>query len=152
MLARDQEEIHEGDPDIVFRLRLFSKGRPVDLSVAERLTMVFERPNGSTFARTAQRTSSRLDGAMQYVTIGGELSPYGLWGVQGFARMPGESGLGKRTNIVRFRVYPNVQLEDTVTPDPVTFQLLVMPSTGTTEVFNVDVLLFQIIVLPPTLV
>jgi len=88
---------------------------------------------------------------MQYIVPGGELSPYGLWGVQGFARMPGESGLGKRSNIVRFRVYPNVQLEDAITPDPVIFQLITMPASGTTEVFHIDVLLFQIIVLPPTL-
>jgi hypothetical protein len=113
--------------------------------------MVFEKPDGSSFERTAQATGAAAPGAMQYVTKESDLVPYGLWGVQGFVRFPGESGRGKRTSVVRFRVYPNVRLEDVLEPPALEVGVLNLPTTTTGEDIVTTEVLFQIITLPPTL-
>jgi hypothetical protein len=151
MLTRDQEEIHEGDPDIVFRLRVKHHGRPVNLAPAEQLLMIFEKPDGSTFTRTAYRTGTNVPEGMQYVTEEGELRPYGMWGVQGFVRMPGEGQRGKRTNIVRFRVYPNVKLIDYVDPEPLEVSILTLPESIRGEAVAPASILLELMGLPPTL-
>lgn len=83
------------DPDGVVRA----------ISPADTLTILFRKPDGSTFARAAS-VANGPSGLMQYVTVLGDLDQPGLWRVQGSVAQSGTLLYG---DVVSFRVFPNIQ-------------------------------------------
>ncbi len=84
-MARTAAQAHVGDIGTVFFAYIIDQdGAIVDISHAASITMLFERPDGSAFSRTASFITSGVDGGMEYTTISGDLDVPGNWNVQAY--------------------------------------------------------------------
>jgi len=76
-----------------------------DISDASSLTFTFQRPDDTTFDRSAAFTDTGADGEIQYSTVDGDLNMAGTWSLQAYIQTPS----GKwRTNTANFKVYENL--------------------------------------------
>jgi hypothetical protein len=84
---------------------LLLDGVPADISGATLLQIRFERPDGSTFTRTAQIASNGLDGKVAYLVQANDLNQAGDWRYQFTVNTP---QLGFPFQPVAFRVEWNI--------------------------------------------
>ena len=57
-------------------------GVAVDVSSATK-TIYLRKPGGTVLTKTAVNDTTGVDGLMKYVTVAGDLSDSGTWGIQG---------------------------------------------------------------------
>lgn len=97
---------HVGDIGTVFELELVDQDRQVvDISAADIMEIILQDPDGVAVTKTAERTTTGLDGKFRYVTLAGDLDKFGVWYWQGHVVI-GTSEF--KTNILRFKVEPNL--------------------------------------------
>jgi hypothetical protein len=80
-------------------------GLPKDIGGATVKQLIFGRPNKTTFTVNATLFTNGADGILQYITVDGDLVPYGRYQVQANLVMPGFNG---RTGIATFPVQKNI--------------------------------------------
>ncbi len=98
-------EIHVGDVGTAFERTITEGATAVNISSATLMQLVFRKPDGTTMTKTAVWTTTGTDGKLRYVTIAGDLSVAGQWGLQAYVEMNG----GKwHTDIDYFTVYQNL--------------------------------------------
>jgi hypothetical protein len=71
---------------------LDENGVPRDISGAMIKQLIFERPDKSMFTVEAQFFTNGADGILQYITVDGDLIPFGSYRVQAELVMPGFNG------------------------------------------------------------
>jgi hypothetical protein len=74
-------------------------GAILDLSVASSKKIVFERPNNTTFEKTALFATDGTDGKIYYTTTADDLDQSGLWQLQASVVLGGFTGLSSRVNM-----------------------------------------------------
>jgi hypothetical protein len=79
--------------------------QPKDVSGATVKQLVFGRPNKTTFSVNAGFFTNGADGILQYITVDGDLVPYGRYQVQAYLVMPGFNGM---TEVQSFPVLKNI--------------------------------------------
>ena len=107
VLINSNERIHVGDPALfVFEFIDDDTGLPIDLSTQELMEAKFQRPDGTSFTRTAElHTSPGTNGKTKYKAVAADLSVAGDgWIVQGKIKLADEDPMhGPRAGI---RVWP----------------------------------------------
>jgi hypothetical protein len=99
-------EIHVDDIGTVFRATVVDEDSAiVDISASITKTMIFGKPDGSTFNRAGTFTTDGTDGKMQYATVDGDLDTHGNWTLQVFVSFGSTSWY---SNITKFKVYKNL--------------------------------------------
>ena len=78
---------------------------PKDISGATVKQLVIGRPNKTQFTVDAGFMTNGADGILQYMTVDGDLLPYGRYQAQSNLVMPGFNG---RTEIGTFMVEKNI--------------------------------------------
>lgn len=76
------DKIRVGAYGFTLEADLLLDGVPADISGAILLQIRFERPDGSTFTRTAALGSTGLDGKVVYLVLAGDLNQAGSWRYQ----------------------------------------------------------------------
>lgn len=84
---------------------LDENGLPKDIGGATVKQLVFGRPNRTTFTVSASFFTNGADGILQYITVDGDLTPYGRYQAQANLVMPGFNG---RTEVRTFPVEKNI--------------------------------------------
>ena len=75
---------HMGDVGTVFEQTIVDQdGQVVDISAATVMEITFQRPDGASFTRAAERSTDGTDGKMRYVTAAEDLDAFGTWWWQG---------------------------------------------------------------------
>lgn len=98
-------EIQAGFVGVLFVLNVKDcDGRPLDMSEATSLSMVFKPPTGASFSRTAE--AGPEIGELVYRSLSAEFTAIGTWRVQGVAAFT--DGTAGRTAITRFQVLANL--------------------------------------------
>ena len=99
-------EVHVGDIGTIFRHTVYDQdGDIVDISTADPIKIIFNKPDGSALVKTAELTGDGTDGQMEYTTITADLSVAGEWQNQGKVTI---SGSVWYTDIQRFLVFANL--------------------------------------------
>lgn len=99
-------EIHVGDIGTQVILTIYDQSEsPVNLTGNTSLTMRFEKPDNTTFDRTASIYGLATGGKIVYTLIEGDIDISGTWKYQGIIEFP--TGLW-HTNKVEFTVYDNI--------------------------------------------
>ena len=104
------EQAHVNDIGTIFRVTVYDTtstgGSTVaDISTAETKQMIFKRPDGTTFTKTAVFTTDGSDGNIQYISVDGDLNVAGTWHLQAYVVTPAGNW---RTDVGHFRVYENL--------------------------------------------
>lgn len=104
------EQAQVNDIGTAFRVTVYdttSTGGSVvaDISDAITLKMIFRRPDGTSFEKTASFTSDGSDGQIQYITVDSDLNQSGSWSLQAYIVTPAGSW---HTNTACFKVYDNI--------------------------------------------
>lgn len=81
-------------------------GTAVDISGATTKKLFFEKPNGDVVNKDADYVTDGVNGKIKYVTVAGDLSPYGAWKCQAYIVKAGL--VNGRTKTQFFDVLPNV--------------------------------------------
>lgn len=96
----------EGAIDTYIRYQVLDEaGLPKDIGGATVKQLIFGRPNKTTFIVDATLFTNGADGILQYITVDGDLVPYGRYQVQANLRMPGFNG---PTGVATFPVLKNI--------------------------------------------
>lgn len=80
-------------------------GEAFDLSAATGRVLRIEKPDGTSYDRTALLVGDGTDGAVYYVTVSGDLAAAGYYWIQ--ALLTFADGRTLYTNRARVRVWPN---------------------------------------------
>jgi hypothetical protein len=104
-MSCNTDEIHVGDIGTTFKCLIKDDDVVRDVSGATTKELIFSKPSGETMTKTATFTTDGTDGYIEYSTITDDLDESGYWKLQGHIVLP---GLDLRTNIVTFKVYPNL--------------------------------------------
>ncbi len=105
------EQAHVGDIGTTFRVTVYDTtstgGSSVaDISTATTKRFTFERPDGTTFNKTAVFTNTGADGQIEYVTATvNDLNVAGTWSLQAYVVTPDGTW---NTTVGNFRVYENL--------------------------------------------
>ena len=71
-------EVHVGDIGTIFRHTVYDQdGDIVDISTADPIKIIFNKPDGTALVKTAELTGDGTDGQMEYTTITADLSVAG---------------------------------------------------------------------------
>ncbi len=100
-------QIHVGDIATALRATIYdNNGAIVDLSDASDLLLLYQKPDRSIGSWEASFYDDGTDGVIQYVTsTANDLDQAGVWNLQGKVTI---SGALHRSDVVDFRVYPNI--------------------------------------------
>lgn len=98
-------EIHVGDIGTIFRTTVKEGSSVLDISAATTTQLIFRRPDGTSFTKTAEFTTDGTDGKIEYPTIAGDLDVAGNWSWQSYIVMPSGSW---HTDIGTFSVHANL--------------------------------------------
>ena len=104
------EPAHVNDIGTTFRVTVYDAtstgGSAIaNISAASTKQMIFSRPDGTTFTKTAVFTTDGSDGDIEYVSVDGDLNIAGTWHLQAYVvTLVGEW----RTDVGHFRVYDNL--------------------------------------------
>lgn len=72
-----------GDFGLEIRITVVdSTGTAVDISAATQTDFIFERPDRTTFTRTASFVTTGVDGQLRYVLVSGDLDVSGVWKIR----------------------------------------------------------------------
>jgi hypothetical protein len=104
------EQAHYNDIGTLFKVTVYDTtntgGQVIaDISDATALQFIFQRPDDTTFTRTAVFSDDGSDGEIQYRTVDGDLNMVGTWSLQAYVATGGGEW---RTNIANFKVYENL--------------------------------------------
>lgn len=101
------EQIHVNDIGTAFMATVKDEqGEIIDLTTLVSARMWFQRPDQSTFERTAETYGPPADGVIVYVTEANDLDAAGSWKLQGVV----EFADGKwHSDIHKFKVWPNLR-------------------------------------------
>lgn len=97
---------HVGDHGTVFAIVCRDQNNQViDISDATALKILFKKPDGTTFSKTASFTTDGTDGSLQCSTTRTELDTEGKWRYQGWVEKVGWEGY---TDVLKFDLDPVV--------------------------------------------
>lgn len=101
------DEIHIGDVGTVLEATIKDGDTVVNISSATVKKFKFERPDGSTFEKTASFTTDGSDGKIKYTTEASVLNVVGVWRFQAYL----ELASGKwSSDIAEFTVFRNITI------------------------------------------
>lgn len=99
-------EIHLYDVGTVFEITMMDDDVVQDLSLANTMEIIFEKPDKTKVTNIASWSDDGVDGKMRYVvSAADELDQKGNWKIQGVVTFP----VGKwSSDIDKFKVYENL--------------------------------------------
>jgi hypothetical protein len=98
-------EIHAGDIGVVFNITVMNGTTVLNLSNADNISIIFQKPDGNDLTKTATLLTNGTDGKIKYTTVSGDLDQIGTWQIQ--ARV--NFGISVfSTDIQKFKVYRNI--------------------------------------------
>lgn len=98
-------EIHYGDIGVNFNITVMNDTVPLDVSNADNIYIIFQKPDGSDLTKTAALTTDGTDGKIKYTTVDGDLDQVGTWQIQ--AKVDFGASVFS-TDIQKFKVYRNI--------------------------------------------
>jgi hypothetical protein len=98
-------EIHAGDIGVVFNITVMNGATVLNLSNANSISIIFQKPDSSDLTKTAALTTNGTDGKIKYTTVAGDLDQIGTWQIQ--ARVDFGASVFS-TDIQKFKVYRNI--------------------------------------------
>jgi hypothetical protein len=98
-------EIHYGDIGVNFNITVMNGTAVLDVSNADDIYIIFQRPDGSDLTKTATLVTNGTDGNIRYTSVSGDLDQVGTWQIQ--ARVDFGASVFS-TDIQKFKVYRNI--------------------------------------------
>jgi hypothetical protein len=98
-------EIHVGDIGVVFNITIMNGAAVLNVSNANSISIIFQKPDGSDITKTAALVTNGTDGKIKYTTISGDLDQVGTWQIQ--ARVDFGASVFS-TDVQKFKVYRNI--------------------------------------------
>ena len=98
-------EIHYGDIGVNFNITVMNGTAVLDVSNADDIYIIFQRPDGSDLTKTATLVTNGTDGNIRYTSISGDLDQVGTWQIQ--AKVDFGASVFS-TDIQKFKVYRNI--------------------------------------------
>lgn len=98
-------EIHAGDIGVKFNITVMNGAVPLDVSNANNIYIIFQKPDGSDLTKTATLVTNGTDGNIRYTSVSGDLDQIGTWQIQ--ARVDFGASVFS-TDIQKFKVYRNI--------------------------------------------
>lgn len=98
-------EIHYGDIGVNFNITVMNGSVPLDVSNADNIYIILQKPDGSDLIKTASLITDGIDGNIRYTTIAGDLDQIGTWQIQ--AKVDFTISVFS-TDIQKFKVYRNI--------------------------------------------
>jgi hypothetical protein len=98
-------EIHAGDIGVVFNITIMNGTAVLNVSNANSISIIFQKPDSSDLTKTATLTTNGTDGKIKYTTVAGDLDQIGTWQIQ--ARVNFGASVFS-TDIQKFKVYRNI--------------------------------------------
>ena len=98
-------EIHYGDIGVNFNITVMNGSVPLDVSNADNIYIILQKPDGSDLTKTASVVTDGTDGNIKYTTIAGDLDQIGTWQIQ--AKVDFTVSVFS-TDIQKFKVYRNI--------------------------------------------
>ncbi len=98
-------EIHYGDIGVNFNITVMNGSVPLDVSNADNIYIILQKPDGSDLTKTASLVTDGTDGNIRYTTIAGDLDQIGTWQIQ--AKVDFTISVFS-TDIQKFKVYRNI--------------------------------------------
>lgn len=71
-----------GDVGFTFDATFTIDGQPFDVSGANLIELLLEKPDGTTHVRTGILGSNGLDGRVVYIVVAGDIDQFGEWRFQ----------------------------------------------------------------------
>ena len=100
-------EVHVGDIGTAFRATIRDEnGDTIDVSVAESLSLRFQKPDKTVLEFTPQLVGGGTNGIIEYVTVAGDLDMPGSWRLQAIVGMAGDLW---HSDIRNIKVYKNLE-------------------------------------------
>ncbi len=104
------EQAHVNDIGTVFRVTVYDTtstggSEVADISGATTKTIIFGRPDGTTFTKSAVFTTNGTDGKIEYASVDGDLDKAGTWSIQAYVVT---SAGNWNSSIGNFRVFENL--------------------------------------------
>lgn len=99
-------EIHKGDIGTAFQVTLKDGSTTLDLSTATTKQLKFKKPAGTIVTKTASFITDGTDGAIEYVTVDGDLDEAGNWNIQAYIVI---GSTAFHSDLGDFIVYPNLE-------------------------------------------
>lgn len=98
-------EIHYGDIGVNFNITVMNGTAVLDVSNANSINIIFQKPDGSDLTKTATLVTNGTDGNIRYTSVSGDLDQIGTWQIQ--ARVDFGASVFS-TDIQKFKVYRNI--------------------------------------------
>ena len=98
-------EIHYGDIGVNFNITVMNGTAVLDVSNANSINIIFQKPDGSDLTKTATLVTNGTDGNIRYTSVSGDLDQVGTWQIQ--ARVNFGASVFS-TDIQKFKVYRNI--------------------------------------------
>jgi hypothetical protein len=98
-------EIHYGDIGVNFNITVMNGTAVLNVSNANSINIIFQRPDGSDLTKTATLVTNGTDGNIRYTSVSGDLDQIGTWQIQ--ARVNFGASVFS-TDIQKFKVYRNI--------------------------------------------
>jgi len=98
-------EIHYGDIGVNFNITVMNGSSPLNVSSADNIYIIFQKPDGSDLIKTASLITDGTDGNIRYTTVAGDLDQVGTWQIQ--AKVDFTISVFS-TDIQKFKVYRNI--------------------------------------------
>ena len=98
-------EIHYGDIGVNFNITVMNGTAVLDVSNANSINIIFQKPDGSDLTKTATLVTNGTDGNIRYTSASGDLDQIGTWQIQ--ARVNFGASVFS-TDIQKFKVYRNI--------------------------------------------
>tara|TARA_R110000796_G_scaffold252337_1_gene386141 strand:- start:1426 stop:1755 length:330 start_codon:yes stop_codon:yes gene_type:complete len=105
------EQAHVNDIGTVFRVTVYDTtatggSEVANISAATTRSLIFGRPDGTTFTKSAVFTTNGTDGKIEYATVDGDLGKAGTWSIQAYVAL--SSGGTWHSSVGNFRVFENL--------------------------------------------
>lgn len=101
----NEPTIRVDDLGTILELTVIENGHAKDISAATTLSFVIVRPDQTVITRTAEFSTTGIDGKIQYLSVAGDFSIEGLYTMQAAITLPGWSG---HTSFSSFRAISNL--------------------------------------------
>ena len=99
------DQIHENDIGTVFIVYITEDGVAVPLGTATTKEIRFRKPTGIQAIKDAEFVTDGSDGGLKYTTVTDDLTPAGVWQIQGRAVLPNGTW---SSEVDEFRVHENI--------------------------------------------
>lgn len=105
------EQAHVNDIGTIFRVTVYDTtstgaSEVANISSATTRHLIFGRPDGTTFTKSAVFTSDGSDGKIEYASVDGDLNKAGTWSIQAYVALSG--GGSWNSSVGNFRVFENL--------------------------------------------